>query len=103
MKRLKQNLFGILILCVPVLLIGSEFEVKVIKNAADLPESFNTLWKEGDVLVSDGKNLVLFGGIDRILRSYYQDPIQHTQGSVLVYMPDGRGCKSDLFVGFPRC
>lgn len=101
MKGLKRNLFGILILCVPILLIGAEFEVKVIKNVADLPEQFNTLWKEGDVLVSDGKNLVLFGGTDRVLRSYYQYPIEHTLGSVLGYVPKGKGFKSDLVIGSP--
>jgi hypothetical protein len=101
MKGLKRNLFGILILCVPILLIGAEFEVKVIKSAADMPEQFNTLWKKGDVLVSDGKNLVLFGGTDRVLRSYYQYPIEHTLGSVLSYVPKGKGNKSDLVVGSP--
>jgi len=101
MKGLKRNLFGILILCVPILLIGAEFEVKVIKSAADLPEQFNTLWKEGDVLVSDDKNLVLFGGTDRVLRSYYQYPIEHTLGSVLGYVPKGKGFMSDLVVGSP--
>jgi len=84
-----------------ILLQGAEFEVKVIKNAADLPEQFSTLWKEGDVLVSDGKNLVLFGGTGRILRSYYQYPIEHTLGSVLGYVPKGKGFKSDLVVGSP--
>lgn len=101
MKGLKRNLLGILILYIPILLQGAEFEVKVIKSAADLPEQFNTLWKEGDVLVSDGKNLVLFGGTDRVLRSYYQYPIEHTLGSVLGYVPKGKGFKSDLVVGSP--
>lgn len=101
MKGLKRNLFGILILCVPILLQGAEFEVRVIKSAADLPDPFNTLGKEGDVLVSDGKNLVLFGGTERILRSYYQYPIEHTLGSVLGYVPKGKGFKSDLVIGSP--
>jgi len=101
MKGLKRNLFGILVLCIPILLLGAEFEVKVIKNAADLPEQFNTLWKEGDVLISDDKNLVLFGGTDRVLRSYYQYPIEHTLGSVLGYVPKGKGFKSDLVIGSP--
>jgi hypothetical protein len=101
MKGLQRHLLGILILCVPILLIGAEFEVKVIKNAADLQEPFNTLWKEGDVLVSDGTNLVLFGGTDRVLRSYYQYPIEHTLGSVLGCVPKGKGFKSDLVIGSP--
>ncbi len=101
MKGLKRNLVGILILCVPLLLQGAEFEVKVIKSAADLPEPFNTLWKEGDVLVSDGKNLIIFGGTDRVLKSYYKYPIEHTLGSVLGYVPEGKGFKSDLVIGSP--
>jgi len=101
MKGLKRNLFGILILCVPLLLQGAEFEVKVIESAADLPEPFNTLWKAGDVLLSDGQNLVLFGGTDRVLKSYYQCPIEHTLGSVLGFVPKGKGFKSNLVVGSP--
>ena len=101
MKGLKKNLFGILVLCVPILLLGAEFEVKVIKNAADLPEPFNTLWREGDVLVSDDKNLVLFGGTERVLKSYYQSPIEHTLGSVLGYVPKGKGLMSDMVIGSP--
>ncbi len=101
MKGLKSYLFGILILCVPLLLQGAEFEVKVIKSATDLPEQFNTLWNEGDVLVSDGTNLILFGVTDRVLRSYYQYPIEHTLGSVLGYVPKGKGSKSDLVIGSP--
>ena len=101
MRGLKRKLFGILVLCIPILLTGAEFEVKVIKNAADLPEPFNTLWKEGDVLVSDGENLILFGGTDRVLKSYYKYPIEHTLGSVLGYVPKGKGFKSDLVIGSP--
>jgi len=101
MKGLKRNLLGILVLCVPILLLGAEFEVKVIKSAVDLPEPFCTLWKEGDVLVSDGQNLLLFGGTDRVLKSYYQYPIEHTLGSVLGYVPKGKGYTSDLVVGSP--
>ncbi len=101
MKGLKRILFGILVLCLPILLLSAEFEVKVIKSAADLQEPFNTLWKEGDVLVSEDKNLILFGGTDRVLKSYYKYPIEHTLGSVLGYVPKGKGFKSDLVVGSP--
>jgi hypothetical protein len=101
MKGLKRNLVGILVLCVPILLQAAEFEVKVIKNAADLPEQFNTLWRKGDVLVSDDKNLVLFGGTERVLKSYYQFPIEHTLGSVLGYVPEGKGLMSDMVIGSP--
>jgi len=68
---------------------------------ADLPEQFNTLWKEGDILVSDSKNLILFGGTERVLRSYYQYPIEHTLGSVLGYVPKGKNLKSNMVIGSP--
>ncbi len=101
MKGIKRYLFGILILCVSILLQGEEFEVKVIKSMADLPEQFSTLWKEGDILVSDGKNHILFGGTERVLRSYYQYPIEHTLGSVLGYVPKGKNLKSNMVIGSP--
>jgi hypothetical protein len=47
MKRLKRNLLGILTLLIPILLQAAEFEVKVIKNAADLPEPFHTSCNRG--------------------------------------------------------
>jgi hypothetical protein len=101
MNGIKKYLFGILILCVSILLQGEEFEVKVIKSRADLPEQFNTLWKKGDILVSDGKNIILFGGTERVLKSYYQYPIEHTLGAVLGYVPKGKNLKSNIVVGSP--
>jgi len=101
MKGIKRYLFGILILCVSILLQGEGFEVKVIKSMADLPEQFNTLWKKGDILVSDSKYLILFGGTERVLRSYYQYPIEHTLGSVLGYVPKGKNLKSNMVIGSP--
>ena len=101
MKGFKRNLVAILLLCVPLLLQGAEFEVKVIRSESDLPEQFNTLWKEGDILVSDGKNLIIFGGTDRVLKSYYKYPIEHTLGSVLGFVPKRKGLKSDLVIGSP--
>jgi len=102
MKGLKRKIFGILVLCLPIWLLGAELEVTVIKSAADLPEQFTSLWKEGDVLVSDNKNLVLFGGTDRVLKSYYRYPIEHTLGSILGFVPKGKGNKSDLVIGSPH-
>jgi hypothetical protein len=101
MKRIKRYLFVILILCVPILLQGEEFEVKVIKSMADLPEQFNTLWKKGDILVSDSKYLILFGGTERVLKSYYRYPIEHTLGSVLGCVPKGKNLKSNTVIGSP--
>jgi hypothetical protein len=101
MKRIKRYLSGILILCLPVLLQGEGFKVKVIKSMAELPEQFNISGKEGDILVSDGTNLILFGGTERVLRSYYQYPIEHTLGSVLGYVPEGKNFKCNMVIGSP--
>jgi hypothetical protein len=101
MKGIKKYLFGSLILCVSIFLQGEEFEVKVTRSTADLPEQFNTLWKEGDILVSDGKYLILFGGTERVLKSYYKYPIEHTMGSVLGCVPKGKNLKSNIVIGSP--
>ena len=98
---LKKYLAHALLLFTPVLLRASEFQVKVIRNASDLPGKFCSIWKEGDYLISDGKNLVLMGGTERILKSYYKYPIEHTMGSILGFSPLGENYKSDLVIGAP--
>jgi len=89
------------ILFLPLLLQAGQFQVKAIKNAGDLPEKFCSAWKEGDYLVSDGENLVLIGGTERVLKSYYQYPIEHTLGSILSFVPGGKNLTSDLMIGAP--
>lgn len=91
----------ILILCVSIFLQGEGFEVKVTGSRADLPEPFSALWKKGDILVSDGRNLILFGGTERVLKSYYKYPIEHTLGAVLGFVPEGKNLKSNIVIGSP--
>lgn len=86
---------------IPLYLHSSEFEVKIIKSAADLPEQFCSVWKKGDYLVSDGKNHMLIGGTARVLTSFYKYPIENTMGSILGFGPKGKSIKSDLVTGFP--
>jgi len=101
MKKQKANFFLLLFLFSPFALLASEFQIKVIHSAADLPELFSSEWKPGDYLISDGKNMVLMGGTDRVLKSYYQYPIEHTLGSVLGFVPAGKNLRSDLVIGAP--
>ena len=101
MKKQKANFFLLLFLFSPFALLASEFQIKVINSAADLPEIFSSEWKPGDYLISDGKNMVLMGGTDRVLKSYYQYPIEHTLGSVLGFVPAGKNLRGDLVIGAP--
>ena len=101
MKKKKANFFLLLFLFSPFALLASEFQIKVINSAADLPEIFSSEWKPGDYLISDGKNMVLMGGTERVLKSYYQYPIEHTLGSVLGFVPAGKNLRSDLVIGAP--
>jgi len=101
MKKKKANFFLLLFLFSPFALLASEFQIKVINSAADLPEIFSSEWKPGDSLISDGKNMVLMGGTERVLKSYYQYPIEHTLGSVLGFVPAGKNLRSDLVIGAP--
>jgi hypothetical protein len=101
MKKQKANFFLLLFLFSPFALLASEFQIKVINSAADLPEIFSSEWKPGDSLISDGKNMVLMGGTERVLKSYYQYPIEHTLGSVLGFVPAGKNLRSDLVIGAP--
>jgi hypothetical protein len=84
-----------------IALWASRFQVRIIRSVSDLPEIFSGQWKPGDYLISDGKSLVLMGGTDRVLGSYYQYPIEHTLGSVLGFVPAGRGLRNDLVIGAP--
>src|SRR4030067_1285854 len=101
MNRQKANFFLLLFLFSPFVLLASEFQIKVIKSAADLPEKFSEEWKPGDYLISEGKNIVLMGGTERVLKSYYQYPIEHTLGSMLSCVPAGKNLHNELVIGAP--
>jgi len=84
---------------IPLYLHSSEFEVKIIKSASDLPEQFCSVWKKGDYLVTDGKFLILIGGTARLQASFYKYPIENMMGSILGFGP--KETRGDLMIGSP--
>ena len=101
MKKSIAFFIGLPFLFLPFVLRASEFQVKIISGASDLPEEFSGQWKPGDYLISDGRSLILMGGTDRILESYYRYPIEHTLGAVLGFVPAGKSLRSDPVIGAP--
>ncbi len=93
-------------MCLIILLTGSlqgsEFQIKVVKNAEDLPEEFCTIWKPGDILLSDGQYLVLLGGVPRPLDSWLLNyPDSNAMGSIIGFAPAGEDVVGNLSVGSP--
>lgn len=100
--RTPNKTFLMFFFFLPFLLQASEFQVKVIKQAYDLPEKFCRLWEKGDFLVSDGKNLVLIGGTARALKSFSSSvPTANARGSIISFVPAGKNILSDLNIGSP--
>jgi hypothetical protein len=101
MKAFSKTVLSIFILLIPVLFFGAEFQMKVIKGEDDLPEKFCTIWKSGDYLVSNGKNLALIGGVKRYLKTSTNYPTADVLGCVISLAPAGKKLESDLIVGAP--
>jgi hypothetical protein len=101
MRAFNKAVFSIFILLIPVLLFGAEFQMKVIKGEDDLPEKFCSIWKSGDYLISNGKNLALIGGVKRYLKSSSNYPAADAQGCIISLAPAGKKLVSDLIVGAP--
>ncbi|MDH4258651.1 MAG: hypothetical protein OEV50_07530, partial [Candidatus Aminicenantes bacterium] len=100
MKAYRKSLAAFLLL-IPVLLLGSEFQVKIIQSEDDLPEKFCSIWKAGDFLVSDGETLAIIGGVKRYLKSTTNYPAADALGSIISFAPAGKKVKSDMIVGAP--
>ena len=84
------------------LLHASEFEVKILKDAHDLPEKFCTIGKKGDYSISDGKYLVLLGGTPRPLDyPLLNIPRSNAMGSIIGFAPAGKDIVSNLIIGSP--
>ena len=101
MRTLRISALFLLLLVFPLLLQGGEFQVKVIADEGDLPEKFCSVWKKGDVLVSDGKYLVLIGGTSRILQTVLNYPAADAKGNIIGFAPEGKNLVSDMLVGSP--
>lgn len=83
-------------------LLGADLNVKVIQSEKDLPEKFCSLWKNGDLLVSDGQFLLLVGGSARPQITQVGYPAPDAMGSILGFVPAGRKLQSALNIGAPQ-
>jgi len=101
MKGVKKSALMVLFLLVPLLLRGTEFQVKIIKSADDLPEKFCTNWEKGDFLLTDGKNLILVAGSARSLRTILNYPSPNVLGSIISFVPAGKNLESNMIIGSP--
>ncbi len=101
MKAFAKITFMVFCLVIPFLLQGAEFQVKVIKSTDDLPEKFCTIWQSGDLLISDGKNLTLIGGVKRRLKDILNYPGGNAMGSIISFVPAGKKLESNLNIGSP--
>ena len=82
------------------LALRADIEVKVLKNEQDLPERFCSIWQKGDFLVSDGRSLILIGGVPRPLKSTGSNyPAPNAMGSILSFVPAGKNLQSNLNIG----
>ncbi len=104
MKTFGKTLLAILtifLLFIPFLLQAAEVQVRVIKDANDLPEKFCRIWEKGDLLISDGKHLAVIGGVNRPLHDILNFPASNAMGSILSFVPAGKALVSDLSIGSP--
>lgn len=96
----KTSLFALFLL-LPFFLQATEFQVKIINTAEDLPENFCPIWKKGDYIVSDGKYLVLIGGVARPLKDILNFPASNAMGSIISFAPAEENLVSNLSIGSP--
>jgi hypothetical protein len=101
MKILKKIMLTFLFMLIPFLLQAAEFQVKVIKSEADLPEKFCSHWAKGDFLIFDGKNLTLIGGATRPLKNFSNYPGFNAMGSIIGFAPSGKKIVGNLNIGSP--
>jgi len=99
-NRYKIALGGLLFAAL-VPLLAADVQVKVLQAESDLPEKFTSLWKPGDLLVTDGVTLMLIGGTARPLRNSMNYPAPNALGSILGFVPAGRNLQGTLNIGAP--
>lgn len=80
---------------------GEECKILKITDESDLPEKFCHSWQKGDYLVSDGKYLILIGASSRTLQSILNYPVGNAMGSIIGFVPAGKGLVGDVIAGPP--
>jgi len=100
-KSLIKAIF-LLTIVMSLCLYAEEISVKIIENPEELAETFCSIGREGDILVSDGKATALIGGSSRPQHDILNYPAGNTTGSVISFSPTGKKLQSTLAVGTPR-
>ncbi len=104
MRRISHLLLAALIISVIPApgLTGAEFTVKTVQSPADLPPGFSTLAEKGDLLLDDGRWLVLIGASPRpVVVGSGNYPYGQAMGSLLGLGPLGKGICGELTFGAP--
>ncbi len=96
---------GLLILGCAVILVTASLsgtpQWKTLEKADDLPDAFSTTWEKGDLLVTFGRHMAIFGGESRAMFSVLNYPIGDGKGCLLSLAPTGEGIQSDICMGSP--
>jgi hypothetical protein len=100
MKSGARILLAAALLSVPLALAGQVTQ-KTITEEADLPYVFAPGWKPGDLFLTDGRYLILFGGSERPLRSTLNSLVADGKGGILGFVPAGLGLDANLNIGCP--
>jgi hypothetical protein len=102
-KGMKRFAKSVLILFVVLVAFraSARADVRLVSRAEDLPEKFSTAWAKGDLLVTMDGALALVGGTRRPMRSPMNYPAGNAMGSVLAFVPSGRGLVNDINIGAP--
>lgn len=82
---------------------AGEFRFRYIDSPDDLRGEFTSHGKKGDLLVTDGKFILLVGGTSRTMKSALAHyPMTRAKGDILSFVPVGENILSDLDIGAPR-
>jgi hypothetical protein len=81
--------------------LSSTPQWKTLKNADDLPETICSTWEKGDLLITFGRHMAIFGVAARPMYSVLNYPIGDGKGCLLSLAPAGQGIQSDICMGSP--
>ncbi len=101
MKKFKFQIFFILLIFSFQFLKGEYFQIRIIKDEKDLPESFCSIWQAGDYLIKTNNYYVIIGGTHRRYNDFLNYPSGSAYGSILSFVPAGENLINDLCAGSP--
>ena len=101
MKKIKFQIFFILLIFSFQFLRAEYFQIKVINDEKDLPEKFCSIWSKGDYLIATDKYYAIIGATNRRYYDSLNYPSGSAYGSVLSFVPAGEKLTSDICFGSP--